>query len=143
MITTSLFLIISAAALVLFVLGLGFVYYGHTLGFLSNVLSLVMLWSMTAMSAFGSVGDTVYNQLYSWKIELSPVTIPDLTAPGLSGGGNGDTAIEAVTTLIDPALVYLSLFTSILCTVVFILVLVRFVMDNIAGKNPEMEDESE
>lgn len=125
MITTSLFLIISAAAVVLFVAGLAFVYYGHTLGFLSNVLSLVMIWSMTAMAAFGSVGDTVYNSLYS-----------------LSDGA-GETTIEAVTTLIDPALVYLSLFASILCTVVFILVLVRFVMDNINGKNPEVEDERE
>lgn len=142
MITTSLFLVISAAAIVLFILGLAFVYYGHTLGFLSNILSLVMFWSMTALSAFGSVGDTIYNQLYSWKFEASPVTLPGMTSPGLSGGGEGDTVIETITTLIDPALVYLSLFTSILCTVVFILILVRFVMDNINGKNPEMEDES-
>lgn len=127
MITTSLFLIISAAAIVLFVLGLAFVNYGHTLGFLSNVLSLVMMWSMTALSAFGSVGDVVYHSVFTYHSTETE--------------GIGETAIEAVTTLIDPVLVYLSLFASILCTVVFILILVRFVMDNINGNNPEMEDE--
>lgn len=129
MITTTIFLIISIAAICLFIAGLAMVYYGHTLGFLANVLSLVIMWSMTALSAFGSVGDVNHYERYYWSCS--------------DGVGFGNTTIQTITTLIDPALVYLSLFGSILCTVVLILILVRFVMDNINGKNPEMEDERE
>lgn len=126
MISTTIFLVLSIAALLLFIAGFAMVYYGHTLGYMANIMSLVVMWSMTAMSAFGSVGDIVYNAIYTQASD-----------------GSGVTTIDAIKTLIDPALVYLSLFMSILCTAVFIIILVRFVMDNINGKNPEMEDERE
>lgn len=132
MISITIFLAISLVAVLLFIGGLAMVYYGHTLGFMANILSVVMLWSMTALSAFGSVGDIVYNNVFSYEWK------------GESGNFNGlgGSTVEAITNLVDPALVYLSLFTSILCTVVLIIIMVRFVMDNIVGKNPEMEDES-
>lgn len=126
MISTSIFLLISLVSVCLFIGGFVLVYYGHTLGFMANILSLMMIWTMTALSAFGSVGDTVYNALYSYN----------------ATEGIGETTISTMVNLVDPALVYIALFTAILCTVVFILILVRFVMDNIRGKNPEMEDES-
>ena len=122
MISIGLAGIVFVLAVIGFIFSLWWIYKGFTLALIPSVATVIIAFAVTGLSAFGRVGDIQY----------------------LSGITSSDTIVkEAVTTMIDPALVFIFGFVAVIMTGVMLFTVAQYVLSLGTGKYDESEDEYE
>lgn len=118
-ISTAAFYGAAVFLILLFMGGLYFVYNDNIFGFIASGFAVLCSWALMMLSAFGHVGDT-------------HVFWDDAT---------GATVTQVL--FIDPSMVYISIFACIIMTVVYIVILARFVaqLALLRARDPEEEEE--
>ena len=105
-----------------FILSCWWLYKGFSLALIPSVASVIIGFAVTGLSAFGRVADVQY---------LSGIT------------SEGEIVYEAVTTLIDPALVFVFGFVTLIMLGIMLYTTAQFVLGMGTGKYDESEDEYE
>lgn len=118
-ISTAAFYAAAVFLILLFMAGLWFVYNDNVFGFIASGFAVLCSWALMALSAFGRVGDT--HVFYS---ETTGATVTQILH-------------------IDPAMVFIITFACIVLTVVFIVILVRFIAQLAILRNQDPEEEEE
>ena len=105
--------------ILLFMGGLYFIYNDNIFGFIASGFAVLCSWALMMLSAFGHVGDT-----HVFYDEATGVTVTQVL-------------------FIDPSMVYISIFACIIMTIVFIVILARFVaqLALLRARDPEEEEE--
>lgn len=105
--------------ILLFMGGLYIVYNDNIFGFIASGFAVLCSWALMMLSAFGHVGDT-----HVFYDEATGVTVTQVL-------------------FIDPSMVYISIFACIIMTIVFIVILARFVaqLALLRARDPEEEEE--
>ena len=116
MLSVELFLAFGLLCIVLFFGGLYLCYEGHSLALLAPISSVIVMWGLTLLSAFGRVGST--SHIF-----------------------DGST-IQTITTACDPAVGYIMAFLSIGLTFALIIYVGQFAAE-VASRNSEIEEVEE
>lgn len=113
MLSVELFLAFGLLAFVLYFMGLYLVYEGHSLALLAPITSVILMWGLTLLSAFGRVGSTVY------------LIVSD--------------AVTTMTNPCDPAVVYFMAFLSLGLTVSLMIFIAQFTATKAFDEDAEEE----
>lgn len=111
--------IIVALSVVLFLFSLKWIFEEYTLAFISGIISVIVCMAMTALGAFGKIGDVMI----------------------ISGVESGALLHESVTTLIDASLVYIYGFVGVAMAIIIIYTLVQYLAVVAAEQKTEQEEE--
>ena len=112
--------IIVVLAVVLFLFSLGWIFREYTLAFVSGIISTIICMAVTALGAFGRIGDV---QIIS----------------GIDGSGS--LVHESITTLIDVSQVYIYGFVSVAMAIILIYTLVQYLAIIAIEQKTEQEEE--
>lgn len=118
-ISTAAFYVAAVFLILLFMAGLYFVYNDNIFGFIASGFSVLCSWALMALSAFGRVGDT--------HVFYSETT--------------GEIVKQVL--FVDPSMVFILTFACIIMTIVYIVILVRFIaqLALLRQRDPEEEEE--
>lgn len=111
MLSLELFISFGILAFVLYFMGLYLVYENHTLALLAPVSSVIIMWGLTLLTAFGRVGSTVH------------LVVSD--------------AVQSVSVPADPAAAYIMAFLSLGLTVSLLIFVAQFAALKASGEDEE------